>query len=309
MPLNDAPWKEFAVAEPDFLGLDGNSRSSLTIISHVTHIELALNILREGLIRPQLIFDKSKLNAARILVVWLSPNHWHPGYRYGNVRFKFDWKALVAEKRYYWVESIAYGIKACRILVTDEDRDGQHGLVPYDPTADQGPWIYDAEEDKHYWNGEFTLEIMLETELQISQSLEVSFVKHHDHGCCISPENCPDKGLSEANGGRRFVAGIIARDLPPTDLKLTQEQDGNVLPSHALNQALASMFLWPHIAICNGTVLAETPEGRALARAIYSAYYRDDDDERGAIGRQFANQEELRLAMLNLAKNSFGITL
>jgi hypothetical protein len=309
MPPDNAHWEEFAVADPDPLGLDGNDRSRLSTISHVTHVEIALNIVRDGIIRPQLVYDESKLNVGRILVVWLSPNHWFHGYRYGNVRFRFDWKSLVAEKNYYWVESMPYSITACRILITAEDRDGQHELIPYDPAVHRGPWIYDPGEDRHYWNGNYTLEIMLESELLLSQSSEVSFVKHHDHGCCISPQDCPDKGLAESIGGRRFVAGIIARQLPTLNLKLTQEQNGNILPSAALNQALGAMFVWPAIATCGGTVLAETPEGQALARAIYSVYYREDDEERGSLGRQFANRDELRLAMLNLAKNTFGITL
>jgi hypothetical protein len=68
----------------------------------------------------------------------LSPNDWNAGFRYGNVRFTFDWAALVANKKAYWVESIAYGVPACRILVTDTDRGAE--LVAYDPTVRNGPW-------------------------------------------------------------------------------------------------------------------------------------------------------------------------
>src|SRR3990172_1907525 len=86
--------------------------SPLTTISHVTHVEMALRVLKDGVIRSGLVFDESKLNRERILVTWLSPNYWAPGFRYGNVRLSFDWQSIVAGKRYYWVESMAYGVEA-----------------------------------------------------------------------------------------------------------------------------------------------------------------------------------------------------
>jgi hypothetical protein len=79
-----------------------------------------MSIVESGLIRKGLVFDESKLNKERILVTWFSPNYWGPGYRYGNVRFDVDFESMVSGKHYYWVESIAYGIAACRILVTDQ---------------------------------------------------------------------------------------------------------------------------------------------------------------------------------------------
>jgi len=60
---------------------------SLSVVTHVTHVQLGLDILRAGRIAPQLIYDDSRLNTQRILVTWLSPNDWSNagGFRYGNV--------------------------------------------------------------------------------------------------------------------------------------------------------------------------------------------------------------------------------
>lgn len=68
-----------------------NDCQSFSNISHVSHINNALNIIEDGVIKSGLVFDKSLLNTERILVVWLSPNDWGGagGFRYGNVRFNF----------------------------------------------------------------------------------------------------------------------------------------------------------------------------------------------------------------------------
>ena len=58
-------------------------------------------IAEDRRLRADLIFDKSKLKERRIRVVWLSPNDWDNdgGFRYGNVRFTYDWASLVEDKR------------------------------------------------------------------------------------------------------------------------------------------------------------------------------------------------------------------
>src|SRR3954447_6574835 len=77
----------------------------LSVVSHVTHVSTALEVLRAGCIRPQLIYDKSRLNTKRVLVIWLSPNDWSGAgrFRYGNIAFELDWKELIKGKRFYWI--------------------------------------------------------------------------------------------------------------------------------------------------------------------------------------------------------------
>ncbi|SRR5712692_828595 len=133
-------------------------------VYHVSHIIPSLSILQNKKIHAGLVFDESKLNKDRLLVSWVSPNHWSPGSRYGTVQFCFDLRQLIQGKNYYWVESIAYGVRACRILVTPNEHKG---LAQYDPTVGDGPWWYDKDKDEHYFNGNYCLELMLEEDLAI----------------------------------------------------------------------------------------------------------------------------------------------
>jgi hypothetical protein len=132
------------------------SCQSLSVVSHVTHIRHAVDVVRDGRVTPQLIYDKSRLNTERILVVWLSPNDWGNagGFRYGNVAFELKWEDVIAGKRFYWVGAMNYSPTACRILITDQDRDAQ--LKRYDPPAGDGPWWHDAARGEHYWHGDYS---------------------------------------------------------------------------------------------------------------------------------------------------------
>lgn len=99
------PWKEFSVGAPSkYRALTNSDCVTFTEVSHVAHIDTAINILKARYLSAGLVFDESKLNKKRILVNWLSPNHWAPGYRYGNIKFDFLFKELIQEKKYYWVE-------------------------------------------------------------------------------------------------------------------------------------------------------------------------------------------------------------
>src|SRR4051794_25924403 len=97
-------WSKFKVGVPATKGFNSDCQKFGTV-SHTSHVDSALSILSRGEIRPYLVFDESLLNDQRILVSWLSPNHWHNGYRYGNIRFDFDFQSLIAGKHFYWVEA------------------------------------------------------------------------------------------------------------------------------------------------------------------------------------------------------------
>lgn len=143
-------WTAFKVGKPSTKkNWVEQSCQSLETVSHVTHIHHALNVLRDGQISPQLIYDKSRLNTERILVVWLSPNDWSNagGFRYGNVAFELDWATLIAGKQLYWIRAMDYRPPACRVLVTDQNRAGQ--LSPYIATNGDGPWWHDVPSGRH----------------------------------------------------------------------------------------------------------------------------------------------------------------
>src|SRR5271169_1272481 len=103
-------------------GIKSNNGSPFDEVFHISHLLPSTLIIRNERIKAGLVYDESILNTKRISVIWVSPNHWVRGSRYGNVRFKFPWKDIVKRKKYYWVEAITkYSPAACRILVTNND--------------------------------------------------------------------------------------------------------------------------------------------------------------------------------------------
>ena len=196
-------WKKFAIGQPGTWG-----RRTLTDVYHVTHVEPALRVLDDGVIKADLVYDESKLNTERIRVVWVSPNDWLAagGFRYGNVRLVFDWDSLVSNKQFYWVESMAYGINAARILVSDKDHS--YSLKSYDPTQGDGPWWFDQTTLTHYWNGEITLEIMIERDLDLTECTAINFADHHARMCCIDPNSCPSLGVKGYSAKTRMWASL-----------------------------------------------------------------------------------------------------
>jgi hypothetical protein len=150
-------WARFQVGVPQPRPGFAPNCVPFSTMSQVTHRETALTIMREGVLRAGLVSDESRLNTSRIRVTWLSPNYWTPGFRYGNVRFVYDWPTLWAGMPAYWVEVMAYGVHACRILLTDRPVDDPvlAGLVPYDSTRGDGPGWFEVAPNQHYYNSTY----------------------------------------------------------------------------------------------------------------------------------------------------------
>lgn len=153
--MSHKEWNKFKIGTPSIDRRSFNKDCMpFDFVNHVSHVESSKEILKRQSLVAGLVFDESKLNSERILVNWLSPNHWYNGFRYGNICFKIPFNKSVLDYNFYWVESIAYGVEACRILITKNDYDF---LEKYDPNIPNGPWWYDKEKDKHYYNSNFCL--------------------------------------------------------------------------------------------------------------------------------------------------------
>lgn len=181
-------------------------------VTHTSHINSAINILKAGEIKQSLVFDESRLNTKRILVSWFSPNEWHTGYRYGNIRFNFNFSDLIANKKYYWVEVGHYQIPAPRILITDTDND--YHLERYDPTFKDGCyWWYNAENNVHYYRNDACLEVMIESSVSLEKVSQIDFVDHHTKYCSINrmtPQNCSELGMNRFIAAGKFLAAAIS---------------------------------------------------------------------------------------------------
>lgn len=268
-------------------------------VSHVTHIENAISILQRGKILPQLVYDESKLNEDRILVNWLSPNYWTDGFRYGNVSFNFDFRSLIEGKNLYWVESIKYNTPALRILITAQDRSSDKRLIPYDPGFKTGPWWYDTKAEKNYRNSSYTLEFMLEEELNIEKAKSISFVEHHPNHCCVDRERCKDMGMNSRSamqvlGAGAILHGLNCASLPfdPSDLEMLED----LLHNHH-HASKKKSFLGENYDKSNNT---------ALVLAWLSAVYFRRIPETRTIRQLFSSADSFFFSIAESIENCFG---
>lgn len=290
-------WSKFKVGKPAIKGFNPDCQKFETI-SHTSHVASALSILDYGEIRPYLVFDESKLNDQRILVSWLSPNHWSVGYRYGNIRFDFDFKSLIEGKCFYWVESVAYKIPACRILVTDKNHDGD--LEAYNPATMKGPWWHDTASDQHYYNGTHCLEFMFECSIDLKYIRTIDFVHHHSMFCSIhrtNPDRCEELGFHAARGGAMFIARAVASGFSLAKLSPYFIQDSG-RPNSMLEFAFDELRSRVSRKVSfDGDLKATSKEGAAVAQAICSAYSFHQIDNAKKLASLFRTEEDCDSAL------------
>ncbi len=264
-------WAKFKVGTSE-LGNYNQACQQFESISHTSHVATALSILDREEIRPYLVFDESKLNDQRILVSWLSPNYWGVGFRYGNIRFDFDFKNLIEGKLFYWVESVAYKIPACRILVTDRNHNGE--LAAYDPTTKEGPWWHNTANDQHYYNGKHCIEFMFECSISLESIRTIDFVDHHPNFCSIhrtNPDRCEELGFSASKGGAMFLARAVTTDFSPKKLAPYLIQNSEY-PKSNLEVAFNELLHVSRKVNFNGNLTTKSEEASAVAQGICSAY-------------------------------------
>lgn len=289
-------WKKYGIQ-------DGQAQAFRTV-SHTSHIDSAISIVKNNEIRPSLVFDESILNKKRIQVSWLSPNTWHNGYRYGNVMFDFDFQALVADKNCYWVEAIPYTPQALRILITDKERE----LEPYDSTASDGPWRYDKTNKTHFYNRKYCLEFMFESAIDLSHLTKISFVKHHPDFCSIhrkSPRTCADLGMQREIAGARFISRTIAADLSIANLPGLIALEGR--PDASVSFAFSEIQSLINKADFIGTCKSNDDLAPALAYAICSAFSYGRRGIALKLMGQFKSDSSCRKALANVFAEAIGL--
>ncbi|WP_224373054.1 hypothetical protein [Hyalangium versicolor] len=274
----EGEWKEFKVGVPYEPPKFNPTCIPLGRTYHVAHVSVAHQILAQGKLRAGLIHDKSKLNTHRILVNWFSPNSWVNGSRYGNIQFAFEWSELVKGLNYYWVEAMTYNVKAPRLLATSKNHDDL--LQRYDPTKGDGPWWHDPKEDKHYWNSEITLELMVESDVVLSRCVEIEFIKHHPNFCCLDYRRCLERDMADYRAAFRFLAGHIAGfgfassttpgwSGPP--IKPRQLSDAWEFMEKVLSRRVT--------ALSHGTITAQDSVAPVLARTLFRTFAASDRSE------------------------------
>lgn len=298
--MEKSPWSKFAVGE------DG---APLESVGHVAHVRDAFRIVEDVKLYANLVSDESRLNTERIRVVWLSPNDWSNagGFRYGNVRFSFDWKPLIADKRVYWVESIAYKTEACRILITDTNYD--RALQPYNPRRESGPW-WVSPDGMHYWNSNYCLEVMYEGDLPLEQTTGVDLVKHHPRICSIDYRTCPDMGRGEADAATEFIGVLVSKNHRLSLPGFVNKAGGTLQPTFVLLEAYSKLY-----SQCGrlkpqgwGSLRAGDPYAPAVARALLrSLAAKELAHDAAPLASIFQNIKEARRAIGDLIAHAVGL--
>lgn len=263
----------------------------------MAHVDVAISIIKNMEIRQSLVFDKSRLNSSRILVSWFSPNSWAYGFRYGGVRFTLDFENLIKNKNFYWVEAIQYSPAACRILITDQDRSNM--LPVYDPTLRDGPWWHDTQTERHYVNGNYCLEFMIERNIEIEEISQIDFVQHHPDMCSINKENvaaCKERGMVGGKIGALLLSRCAAQavDLSEVARKFVDE-DGKL--RFEFENALEYVLLKVRRdADFSGTVSSTSDLAIPLARSVLNASANGSHDESVSLAELFQSEESLMTA-------------
>jgi hypothetical protein len=219
MPPFKKPWEKYKLTR--------HNQAEFDDVSHVTHLDTGLKILKDKKILPSLVRDESILNTDRIEVNWLSPNYWVDGFRYGNVRFKFEFDQLAKDKYIFWVEEMKkYSPIAVRFLISKTGYDDNR-LRYYDPRTDQGPLQYIH--GKWIRHNDITLELMVDEPLKLRNCKGVDFVKHHHSLCCIS-DSCAQAGMSTFQASAQFLAMLILQTPPVNLTRILRKTDNGVEP-------------------------------------------------------------------------------
>jgi hypothetical protein len=301
------PWAKFSVGHPS--GRPGSTPDCRPIssIAHIAHVPAAIRIVEDGWLRAGLVFDQSKLNRERIRVVWLSPNDWSNGFRYGNVGFHFDWATLIKGKRIYWVESMPqYSPEACRILLADVDYSGV--LDRYEPGDGDGPW-WRSPSGEHFWNGLYCLEVMFEGDIDLARAARVDFVKHHPSLCCIHG-SCRYRAFAADKAGAEFVAALVSRGASLKHCGLVENTGKGQEPSSALEGAVGILLLRCGTAGrgCSGRVIETSSAAAPLARAVLASLGNPGlAADLAELATQFASADDLRHAVTDLIGKAAGL--
>ncbi len=302
-------WNQFKVGQPAIGNGFNPSCCPFDTIYHTSHVEQALGIIQSGGLRPSLVFDESRLNDKRILVAWLSPNHWTTGYRYGNIRFQFPFSALIENKRFYWVEAISYKIDAPRILITEYDRSSEFPL--YDPIEKNGPWWYDTNSGQHYFNNKYCLEFMFESVILLDTLKQIKFVDHHKDWCSVKrndPISCPDMRVKSDLGGAWFIARAIACGI---DLSKHEIGETYILKKESFNHSLSTSFKRFFQVITNGCefggkIKATDPEGEAIMKAVMSAFAFHQSKDAKILAKFFFHEDDFTEVAAKMFANAVG---
>jgi len=213
-----AEWEEFTVGKQP-AGAASDDWEPLTSVRHGTHLTPAVRIAEDRGISAELIND-GRLANTRTKAIYLSPNYWHEGSRYGSFEFEVDWAQLSDGRDLYWVEPIkTYGIPIHRFMLTR--RPSPAGLTPYDPAKDDGPLRLIAGE--WFRTSGHACEILVDEDLPLSEITRFRVVTHHEKYCSLGQSHCEEAGiLKSRRASGRFQGAMLGQGLKSLNILLVE---------------------------------------------------------------------------------------
>lgn len=272
--MKDPEWIKYKVGT-----VNARYCQPFSTVRHIAHIEDAIRIMEDGLIRSSLVWDESRLRNSRTCVSWVSPNSWGHGSIYGNVNFEFDWNTLVSGKKLYWVEAITtYHPHAYRILVSDQNYESWDELVPYpyDVKERKGPIYWDGK--TWYRNACYTGELLIDRDLPLHECREIRFMDHHPRICKKDSGNCEHIKLSNYDAGAIVLANLIGRRIGNVRLRrlfLTENKD-DLAPDIRATVSHLKEILKPNDN-AKPLILSEE-DATVILRAALTAYGEGDEN-------------------------------
>ncbi len=276
-------------------------------VSHVCHLRDAYRIFEDGRVRSSLVWDESKLRNTRTCVSWVSPNTWFQGSIFGNISFEFEWRKLVHEKKLFWVEGIDYyNPPVYRILATDKATPFGK-LRAYDPTRRTGPLYYDTGKDTWYRNGAFNGEFLIDSDLDLEDCTQVTFVDHHERIC--KRKGCVHVGQKGKVAGAQLLAMLIgSRVRNGRNLFLQRGKRPKVLhdsTESALSHLIRKIMRHPKR---RGLIKSKSPVGQYLATALFARAGTGGEKGLTRLCGLFVNEHHLRAALLTRVARQLGLS-
>lgn len=301
-------WEKYKVGSPSKKrNWTEPSCEPFSTVRHIAHIDDAVRIIEDGMIRSSLVWDESRLKNSRTCVSWVSPNSWAYGSIYGNVSFEFDWETIVNDRDLYWVEDVrSYNPPAYRILVTDKDYDSDESVVPYDETKPEGPLYWDGK--TWYRNGHYTGEIMVDSDLSLRNCREIEFVKHHPKICAKNGSGCPELGSSQYEVGTRIMANLIGRGLR-RHRRLFLEKRNDEFEFTPNTASILSKLIQDFTYEFEDTDAVVTGKNRiSLLKAALILYGEDDYDEAFALSKLLGSKSAVKKSFRSILSEFFRLS-
>lgn len=202
--MSAAEWTTFTAGKGP-AGPDAQGWTLMTSVRHGTHLTSGVRIAQDGKIAADLIYD-GKLANTRTRVVFLSPNSWHDGSRYGTLEFGMTWPGALSTRTLYWVEALRdYSIPIHRFILSR--RPPISGLTPYDPVTDDGPLRLVS--DQWFRVSDAACEILVDEDVPVDEIDAFSVTKHHDRFCSLGRRPCEEASGGLLRTSRRFQAALL----------------------------------------------------------------------------------------------------